>query len=679
MHSERSGYGSRSWEQQGSSRSLDRDVSQPSSEDPHQRYADHRGIGPGRSDYSHPHAHPMSTADYEYSVDSSTGTQEHSRRASDASTNKAGRKRKKQFKYMIEDTGNNDDKDIVAGEDGDGEGNGDGGDGKKESRKKVKKACIFCKRSHMPCEEARPCKRCVKRGIPELCRDAEPTTESGSATGGVGGKQGSSAATTTTSSKKAASKSAAAASTSARSKKARSDVDSRSEGGSSASASSPSATTSHLAIPGVSARDPDFRPMMPISHLLSPADTEIKRTQQRPIYAACENAPETYRDRGQPTPGPSRTSPRGGSYSPKAYPNQAAWDRNLDLPTQHRMIQMLEAGPSALDLNDVFGDKPTSLLIAPSMVGLPVGDPLLRPSSTDSSRSQSRDHHHHHPSHHVMHSQHAQQHGSHHPGGYPHSSHQQHLDRGQRGGGGDPRYENDAVFKMPSRPKHLLHEEIATSAELRGVQRYSYTYGYAKLARWMQTRFSRESRESVDRTLGMIRPKFQAISRSLPEPELIEIEESFTRLIHHYQANVLEFVPVPMILTRRTGEIYAANDHASKLMQLPKSLFEGGQISHFQTVTEQDTVELWKLYASECVGDLALPPSRTATMEIDRSLLLFNKPGFDPRTGRLLGDGSGLCEDGTPAVIRRKIVVTFEAKISKHGLPVLVVGTMLPC
>ena len=26
-------------------------------------------------------------------------------------------------------------------------------------RKKVKKACLYCKRSHMPCEVARPCAR----------------------------------------------------------------------------------------------------------------------------------------------------------------------------------------------------------------------------------------------------------------------------------------------------------------------------------------------------------------------------------------------------------------------------------------------------------------------------------------------------------------------------------------
>jgi hypothetical protein len=36
-------------------------------------------------------------------------------------------------------------------------------------RKKVAAACLFCRRSHMTCDEQRPCKRCCHRGIEHLC------------------------------------------------------------------------------------------------------------------------------------------------------------------------------------------------------------------------------------------------------------------------------------------------------------------------------------------------------------------------------------------------------------------------------------------------------------------------------------------------------------------------------
>lgn len=141
----------------------------------------------------------------------------------------------------------------------------------------------------------------------------------------------------------------------------------------------------------------------------------------------------------------------------------------------------------------------------------------------------------------------------------------------------------------------LLREEEATLANLNGLQPYSYTYGYAKLARWMQTRWSRESCEAVDRALNIIRPRFLTISRGLTDSQLLNVEESFVRLLKHYQTHVLDLVPIPMFVTRRTGEVYAANDHMARLLQLPRSMFEGGQISHFQTTNEESTVRLWQV------------------------------------------------------------------------------------
>ncbi|KAK5717241.1 Transcription factor [Elasticomyces elasticus] len=56
---------------------------------------------------------------------------------------------------------------------------------KKTKRSKVQNACIYCRRSHMTCDQQRPCARCVKRDIGHLCHD-EPR-ESASAAGGKGG------------------------------------------------------------------------------------------------------------------------------------------------------------------------------------------------------------------------------------------------------------------------------------------------------------------------------------------------------------------------------------------------------------------------------------------------------------------------------------------------------------
>ncbi|KAG2175152.1 hypothetical protein INT44_007640 [Umbelopsis vinacea] len=50
-----------------------------------------------------------------------------------------------------------------------------GSDSKKKrvgpKRKKVTHACVYCRRSHMTCDDGRPCQRCIKRSIGHLCHD----------------------------------------------------------------------------------------------------------------------------------------------------------------------------------------------------------------------------------------------------------------------------------------------------------------------------------------------------------------------------------------------------------------------------------------------------------------------------------------------------------------------------
>ncbi|KIY53905.1 hypothetical protein FISHEDRAFT_31238, partial [Fistulina hepatica ATCC 64428] len=49
-------------------------------------------------------------------------------------------------------------------------------------RRKVNHACLYCRRSHMTCDEGRPCQRCIKREIGHLCHDEHKPKERPAAT-----------------------------------------------------------------------------------------------------------------------------------------------------------------------------------------------------------------------------------------------------------------------------------------------------------------------------------------------------------------------------------------------------------------------------------------------------------------------------------------------------------------
>ncbi|KAI0772975.1 hypothetical protein BD413DRAFT_543696 [Trametes elegans] len=60
-----------------------------------------------------------------------------------------------------------------------GEHDTDDGSGKRKKgskRRKVNHACLYCRRSHMTCDEGRPCQRCIKREIGHLCHDERRST-----------------------------------------------------------------------------------------------------------------------------------------------------------------------------------------------------------------------------------------------------------------------------------------------------------------------------------------------------------------------------------------------------------------------------------------------------------------------------------------------------------------------
>lgn len=60
---------------------------------------------------------------------------------------------------------------------------------KGQKRRKVNHACLYCRRSHMTCDEGRPCQRCIKRDIGHLCHDERkpPAPKSTNGSGATAG------------------------------------------------------------------------------------------------------------------------------------------------------------------------------------------------------------------------------------------------------------------------------------------------------------------------------------------------------------------------------------------------------------------------------------------------------------------------------------------------------------
>ncbi len=108
----------------------------------------------------------------------------------------------------------------------------------------------------------------------------------------------------------------------------------------------------------------------------------------------------------------------------------------------------------------------------------------------------------------------------------------------------------------------------------------------------MNTRYSRDTCNRIDRALGQTRAKFLSISKEMSDEELLDVEERINATIKHYKDHVLEYVPFGLFLLRRTGEIFGANELVCKMVQLPQRLFQGGQLFYFQLISEVDVLAM---------------------------------------------------------------------------------------
>lgn len=297
----------------------------------------------------------------------------------------AGMKRKKNYKYL------QDEPPMDAS----------GQRAPSEKRKKVQKACRPCKRSHMPCQEQRPCPRCIKRGIPEMCIDAEPITRRPRKYGVEAGS----------------------------------------------AAGDDSTTAGHA--------------------------SEIQQ-----LARAAEAAAAAAQEAGGGEVGGTDVVAEVPAEEQKVLPSLDTMDaENLE-----RLRKLLK--PTEEDILDQFATVPLRLLANPELV--------------------------------------------------------------------------------PSDSPANEFEEQATSQAGGGEPKYSYTRAYYELAKWAVEKLSQAGVEKLEETIKEARSAALQAGLGIEATEVRDLEVEFQHTVSELRASTIEQVPVPMLVTRRSGEIYAVNRHAAE-------------------------------------------------------------------------------------------------------------------
>ncbi|KAJ1735779.1 Transcription factor [Coemansia biformis] len=220
-----------------------------------------------------------------------------------------------------------------------------------------------------------------------------------------------------------------------------------------------------------------------------------------------------------------------------------------------------------------------------------------------------------------------------------------------------------------------LRQIINAKYEAGILKPYNYVGGYARMQRFMETHLSQPSIVRILGVVNTIRPTFRTIAQSLTDIDLLLVEEGFERLLLDYD-NVFNAFGVPACLWRRTGEIYKANREFADLVGVPLSSFHEGRMCIYEIMSESSTVNYWEKY-----GEIAFDASQKAVLTscVMQTLAPVRTQARSDSSNSSSSDSSdsGNSVAGQPGRSVR-CCFSFTLRRDKYKIPIAIVGNFIP-
>ncbi|KAI6875055.1 hypothetical protein KC338_g974 [Hortaea werneckii] len=556
-----------------------------------------------------------------------------------------------------------------------------GNNSKKQKRRKVNHACVYCRRSHMTCDLERPCTRCVKRDIGHLCHD-EPregpkrTKSDGGAVSGadVGGVA------------------IAPAPTEEPERSGGGMMGAQMDGGVGGAAGPGMQFPGQGAggMPGGNGINGTGNPVtagqqgLPQPDQLSPAQLHRQQPPPPPPPAAsmASGAPQTTN--------PANLQMNNFDWNNNGNNNNNSWNQFQDMHHLHPnyMFNTSEVTNEYNLLNDFLS---SSLLDDGAMYSTDeaqtlFNDPLLSTSSINAlsqnfgqqtpnqqpqpqpqNRPPSQQQHHIQPQH-LQQSPHQQQ--PLHPSNQPTQHHQQHSHHPPQQPqplqppppkpgepsttSTDPNKARNNYFLTAADPAGLtsasdrLHKLLRAKYDAGMLKPFNYVRGYARLQSYMSRHLLPSSQRRILSQLSRFRPKFREAMQELTDMQLVLVEMWFERSLMEYD-RVFASMAIPACCWRRTGEIFRGNREMAELIGVGMESLRDGRLAIHEVLEEESLVSYWEKF-----GAIAFDGSQKA--------ILTSCSVKVPGDGRVEGEGGGVSESGSGSAGARR-----EGSFQQHG------------
>ncbi|KAL1406276.1 Transcriptional regulator of nonfermentable carbon utilization [Vanrija albida] len=145
---------------------------------------------------------------------------------------------------------------------------------------------------------------------------------------------------------------------------------------------------------------------------------------------------------------------------------------------------------------------------------------------------------------------------------------------------------------VPILPKKLTPSDVYNNV----VKPYDYTEGYHSLMEYLTQTFDKPDILRVVRALAAFRPSLIALQMPMTEEDEIFVERSFQRTLIELE-KLISYSATPTAVWRRTGEIVAAAPEFCKLIGKTEEELVRARTCIYQLMAKQSTIDYWENFA----------------------------------------------------------------------------------
>ncbi|KAL1409405.1 Transcriptional regulator of nonfermentable carbon utilization [Vanrija albida] len=218
---------------------------------------------------------------------------------------------------------------------------------------------------------------------------------------------------------------------------------------------------------------------------------------------------------------------------------------------------------------------------------------------------------------------------------------------------GNPALGSAGVASSPSHPDFRATPSSLSPGDVLDtttIVPYNYTYAYSRLRTWANEQSDPSIQARVANATNNFKTVLHGMLSQLGDEQIVAIEAQFLTYVRGWLSTA-DMIPTPALVFRRTGEITGANQRMSRLLELAPTQLRTGKVTIYHVLDASSFTRYWEEYGTQVLQNM-----------VDRSTFDITLP-------------IALLRSGSPELTH---IMSSQVVFDSFGLPMIVTAVFTP-